>query len=241
MKVQKAGLYIGGRCAWHHWQYGKDHPLSFWHTVWLHFQALLQLVESPICCLQQNVGDYVYFFIGPAHKHLLLQADWSDKPESNLEICVNDSKTTISLVCKWLKWRVAPTDEYLCWRVMWIRIKRPLCWSIKCWVCRSQFSTSGQTEEKMRPRGKNLEWGHYVPVSHHWLSAPRPTFSALLKSQWAGSLQTTFRWFSGQLSPRKILPIGRREERKQCCFLFKCSAFSSASSSNGGSCKFQKR
>lgn len=93
----------------------------------------------------------------------------------------------------------------------------------------------------MRPSGKNLKKKHYVPVNHHWLSVPRPTFSALLKSQGAGRLQTTFHWFSCQLSPRKNLSIGRIQERKQCYFLFKISAFGSASGSNSGSCKFQKR
>lgn len=121
---------------------------------------------------------------------------------------------------------------------MWIRIKLPLCWSIKCWVCRSQFSTPCLTQEKMKPSWGNLEWNHYVPASHHRLSST-PHLLPLLKSQGAGSLQTTFHWFSCQLSSRKKLPIGRIEGRKQCYLLCKFSAFSSASSSNSGSCKFQ--
>lgn len=50
---------------------------------------------------------------GPAHKHLphlLPYADCIYETEQLLNPSVNDGMITISLVCKWLSWRVAHTD-----------------------------------------------------------------------------------------------------------------------------------
>lgn len=68
--------------------------------------------------------------------------------------------------------------------------------------------------EKIRYSGKNLQWKYYVPVIH------------------------SFYWFPCQLSSGKNLPTERAEKK---IIPLSLSLFCNASSTNGGSCKLQKR